>query len=733
VALPRFAVSVLVVVACQRSERTPELPGAEPFEAEVAKRVAERRGDAKFTNRLILETSPYLQQHAHNPVDWRPWGEEAMAAAKRLDRPILLSIGYSTCHWCHVMERESFDDPEIAAVINRSFIAIKVDREERPDLDRIYMAAVQRMTGSGGWPLTVFLLPDGRPFFGGTYFPPRDGARGRQKGLVSILEQLRVAYRDDGAKLVERATQLVAELDRPAPLGELPGATAIQRAVDDLAKAFDSTWGGWGRAPKFPRPSVIDLLLRHHRRSPGGDGAKSLEMAVLTLDRIARGGIHDHVGGGFHRYTVDDKWRVPHFEKMLYDNAQLASVYLAAHQVTGRADFAEVARATLDYLAREMTDASGGFYAATDADSEGIEGKYFVWTAAELDRIAGDDAGLLRQYFDITVGGNFEHGANILWRPASDAEVAERTARSNVRETIAGLIPKLREARARRVKPFTDTKILVAWNALAISAFARGALVLGEPRYREAAKAAAMLLLDRGRQRGALRHAIVGGVATGEAFLDDHAFLIAALLDLYEADPDPRWLRDAIVLQAAQDAGFADADGGYTFTSKTHEKLVVRDRLEHDDAVPSGSSVAVENLARLYELTSDEGYRKRAIATLSASGATLARTPGALPRMLGALDFQLDKPKQIVLVSPAGGNAGELLARVRRAYVPNRVLVQVTEGAALEALQPTVPLVEGKVARDGKPTAYVCVGTHCERPTSDPDLLSTQLAKTERY
>ncbi len=730
--MPRLVVfGLLIALACRSERKASELPGAEPFEPELAARIGEKKGQAKFTNRLILEHSPYLLQHAHNPVDWRPWGEAALAAAKRLDRPILLSIGYSTCHWCHVMERESFEDVEIATAINRGFIAIKVDREERPDLDRAYMAAVQKMTGSGGWPLTVFLLPDGRPFFGGTYFPPRDGERGRDKGLLSILAQLGKAYRDDGDALARRAAQLVAELDRPAPRGELPGASAIAAAVGGLAKSFDATWGGFGRAPKFPRPSVIELLLQFHRRTAD---PKALEMATRTLERIAAGGIHDHVGGGFHRYTVDDKWRVPHFEKMLYDNAQLASVYLAAYQATGREDFAAVARSTLDYLAREMRDPAGGFYSASDADSDGHEGSYFVWTAAELDNICGDDAPIVRQVFDVTVGGNFERGANILWRPAGVAEVAARlkVEPAAIEAALARALPKLRAAREQRVKPFVDKKQLVAWNALAISAFARGALILDDGNYRDIARNAADRILSLAATDRGLRHVIVGDTASGEAFLDDHAFMIAALLDLHEVHPDRKWLDLALALQRAQDQQFSDPAGGYSFTSSRHEKLIGQDQLDHDDAIPSPRSIAASNLLRLQELTGDDAYGKRALATFRASGALLAKAPGALPRMLAALDFELDRAKQIVLVSaPDGADLYRaLLDRVRRAYVPNRIVVQISDAEVHPALR---PLVEGKTARGGKPTAYVCVGTHCEQPTSDPDVLATQLAKTEPY
>ena len=719
---------VFVLIACQRDRKaSSELPGAEPFEPTVASAVAAKKGDAKYTNRLILERSPYLLQHAHNPVDWRPWGDSALAAAKRLNRPILLSIGYSTCHWCHVMEHESFEDVEIATAINQEFIAIKVDREERPDLDRAYMAAVQTLTGSGGWPLNVFLLPDGRPFFGGTYFPPRDGERGRQKGLLTIVRELGAAYREQGDVLAQQASQLIAQLDRPVVDADVPGSEAIVRAVGELAKSFDRTWGGFGRAPKFPRPAVIELLLHHHRRTAD---ARSLEMAVTTLDRIAAGGIHDHVGGGFHRYTVDDKWRVPHFEKMLYDNAQLASAYLSAYQVTGREVYATVARRTLDYLRREMRAETGGFYSASDADSEGHEGSYFVWTAAELDRIAGSDAAIIREVFAVTVGGNFERGNNILWRPASTAEVSTRlrTTPEAVEAALGRVLPTLRAVRERRTKPFVDRKVLVAWNALAISAFARAAAILDDADDRETAKQTAHMLLERGRVAGVLKHAIVDGVASGDGFLDDHAFLIAALLELYEADPDVAWLREAIELQRRMDAAFGGRQG-YRFTTSSHDTLAVRDGLDQDDAIPAGSSVAAANLLKLYELTGNDAYRTRAAGTFKASAALLARAPGAVPALLTALELSLDKPKQIVLVVPAGGSNADLLARVRKTYVPNRVLVQVTEGDA--AVQAVVPLVEGKVARGGKPTAYVCVGTHCEQPTTAPEQLAQQLAKTE--
>ncbi len=736
---------------CECRDSGPGVPGSEPFDSALSQRLAEavarrgpgykphtrhlnRDGSAKYTNRLILETSPYLVMHAHNPVDWYAWGEPAFAKAKREHKPIFLSIGYSTCHWCHVMAEESFEDEEIAGILNRDFVSIKVDREERPDLDAIYMTAVQRMTGSGGWPMTVFLLPDRRPFFGATYVPPRDGVRGAPVGLRTLLERLHRAYVEDPAQLSERASRLVAELElEVAPdAGDMPGPSVIRAAVAALAASFDRTWGGFDGAPKFPGPAALELLLRYHRRT--GD-ALALEMVTLTLDRMAAGGIYDQLGGGFHRYTVDAQWRVPHFEKMLYDNAQLVPIYLEAYQVTGRGELAQIARETLDYVLRELTSPDGGFYAATDADSAGSEGAYFVWSPSEIDRVVGAARGrIVRAYFDLTGRGTFEGGKSVLWRPAPLGDVAARLGLSSevVRSTIDDARRALLEARAKRPAPLTDRKILVAWNGLMISALARAALVLDEPRYLAAARTAAGYLLARAHGNGALRHSIFDAVAAGDAFLDDYAFLEAGLLDLHEADPDVRWLREAISLQDELDRGFSDPrDGGYFFTASTQEALMVRAKPDHDDALPSGNSIAAANLMRLHELTSDDHYRVRAEASFRAFGLTLASAPSMLPAMLSALDFRLDQPKQIVIVSPPGVEPTELLARVRKAFLPNRVVLRVVEGEPQRVLAAISPLVEHKVARQGKPTAYVCIGTSCEQPTSDPDVFARQLAKAE--
>jgi uncharacterized protein len=741
---PRLALVVALVAlaaSCRCRDDDRHGSGGAADDPELARRLAEAiaargpdyrprtrhldaAGRPRYTNRLIFEASPYLLQHAHNPVDWHPWGEEALARARREDRPIFLSIGYSTCHWCHVMEEESFEDEAIAALINQHFVAIKVDREERPDLDAIYLAAVRRLTGSAGWPLTVILLPDRRAVFGGTYFPPRDGPRG--VGLATVLDRVRGEYTRDRDTLTLRAAALVAELERAAPTaGELPGHAVIEDATRSLLAAHDRAWGGFGRSPKFPRPAVLQLLLREHRRT--GE-REPLDAVTRTLERMAAGGIHDHVGGGFHRYAVDDKWRVPHFEKMLYDNAQLATVYLEAHQATGRADFAEVARRTLDFLLRELAAEGGGFHAAIDADSAGEEGTYYVWTAAEIDRVVGAAAGrIVREAWGVTVGGNFEHGANILWQPLALEDTAARLgiAAERVRAELEAARPVLLAARERRVRPHVDRKLLVGWNGLAIGALARGALVVGEPRYRDAARAAASRLLDQARPDGVLARALADGRPLGQGFLDDHAYLAAGLLDLFEADPDPRWLREALALHGELERRFRDPAGGYFRSGTHHERLPVRDKPDHDDDLPAGNSIAALTLLRLAELTGDDRHRDAAAALLRAFAGTLTKAPASLPALLGALDFYLDRARQIVIVSPPDTPPDALLAKLRTAYVPNRVLVQIVDG--IPAAPELAALVENKRALAGKPTAYVCIGTHCERPTADPAVFAHQL------
>ena len=697
-------------------------------------------GAPRYTNRLILQSSPYLLQHAHNPVNWYPWGDEAFERARREGKPVLMSVGYSTCHWCHVMERESFEDEEVARFLNEHFVAIKVDREERPDVDDIYMKAVQMLTGRGGWPMTVAMTPEAKPFFGGTYFPARDGDRGVGKGFLTILRELSDAYRGNPERVVEQAellTERIQAASRPQKPGEIPGPEAIYLAASRLARAFDPFWGGFGGAPKFPRPVAYELLLHHYRRT---NDSQALEIVRLSLEKMAAGGMYDHVGGGFHRYSTDHRWLVPHFEKMLYDNAQLVCLYLDAHQVTGDGDFARVAVETLDYVAREMTSPEGGFYSATDADSltpsgEMEEGYFFTWTPEEIVEVVGAErARLVETYYAVTKTGNFE-GRNILNTPRPLDVVAEELARpaAQLRTEIDAARAQLRAARAKRPPPLRDDKILTAWNGLMISAFARGALVLARDDYAKRATGAADFVLTNMRdENGRLLRSHNERRARHDGYLDDYAFFIQGLLDLYEAAHDIRWLEAAIELQQLlDDAFFDDEKGGYFMTGHDHEALLARDKPEYDGAEPSGNSIAVSNLLRLEELTTQEKYRKRAEATLAAFGAELKSGSTGVPRMLAALDFYLDEPLEILIVSNTSDPEARepLLATVRKTYVPNHVLAVTTEGTELERAVRTIPLLEGKSVLHDRSTAYVCKKGYCERPTSDPEILGRQLRR----
>jgi hypothetical protein len=687
-------------------------------------------GAPLYTNRLLLEASPYLLQHAHNPVDWYPWGDEAVTRAAREGRPILLSVGYATCHWCHVMEEESFEDPEIAMVINSRYVAIKVDREERPDIDGVYMAAVQAFAGGGGWPMTVWLTPERHPFFGGTYFPPRDGVRGARTGFLTLLTVLADDYAKDSGAAAKHAAGVVAHLAEtsPAPSAELPGPSTLHAAAAALRSGFDAMWGGFGRAPKFPRPSLLGLLLRYHRRT--GDPS-ALAMVTTTLERMAAGGIHDQLGGGFHRYSTDARWLVPHFEKMLYDNALLAVAYLEAFQVTGRDDFATVARETLDYMARDLAAPGGGFFSATDADSEGEEGAYFFWTADEVDAVLGPEQGaLIRTFYGVTPDGNAGKGRSVLWRPATldDAAAVAGVAPAAMESAVAAGRPALLAARSRRVPPSTDRNVLVDWNALAVSAFARGAQVLGDARYRDVARDGAAFLLAQGRDGGRLWHSIGTGRPPNDGFLDDYAFLVAALIDVFEADGDARWLEAALGLAREMDAGFVDFErGGFFFTTSRHEALLRRDKPDYDGVVPAGNSVAALDLLRLAELTADDRYRERGSVVLRAFGRALADGPLGLPAMLAAVDFALDRPKEVVMVVPQGADASALRGVLAHVFLPNAVHAVVAAGAGQEAVARLAPVVAEKVALDGRPTAYVCENGRCDLPTTDPQVFDRQL------
>ncbi len=694
-------------------------------------------GSPRYVNRLILETSPYLLQHAHNPVNWFPWSEEAFERARAEGKPVFLSVGYSTCHWCHVMERESFENEEVARAINENFVPIKVDREERPDIDDVYMGAVYALTGRGGWPMTVVMTPDGDPFFAGTYFPPRDGVRGARRGLLSILEELARRYREEPGEVVAQAQQLSRRLQAasaPRPPAGVPGPEAIVAAARALAQSFEPRFGGFGWAPKFPQPSRLALLLRYFRRT--GDRS-ALEMVTHTLDAMASGGIYDQVGGGFHRYATDPRWLVPHFEKMLYDNAQLADVYLEAMQATGEERFGRVARETLDYIAREMTGPHGGFYSATDADSrrpdgELEEGWYFTWTRRELIEALGDVlAADVIAYYGVTDAGNFE-GRNILYTPRPLQEVArEREIDADeFRTRIDEARRRLREARARRPSPLRDDKVVTAWNGLMISAFARGAAVLDDPRYvRRAAAAADFILTSVRGEDGRLMRSYLGE-PRHRAFLPDYAFLIAGLLDLYEVSGEARWLREALALQRAQDELFLDEGGGaYWMSARDAERLLTRDQPSDDGALPSGNAVSIDNLLRLAELTAEDALRQRAERCLKALGTDLPRRGSGMTAALAALDRYLDQSREIVIAYRSTSDARELWRVVEERFFPNRVLALVAD-AEVDELAATFALLRGKhVQGDEGATAYVCERGRCEAPTSDPTVLATQLAQ----
>ncbi|MEE9383611.1 MAG: thioredoxin domain-containing protein [Nannocystaceae bacterium] len=696
----------------------------------------------KFINRLILETSPYLLQHAHNPVNWYAWGDEPFDRARREKKAVLLSIGYSTCHWCHVMERESFEDLEIAAYLNEHYVCIKVDREERPDVDDVYMKAVHLLAGRGGWPMTTVLTPAREPFFGGTYFPPRDGARGRRKGFLTIIKDLRAKYIESPDELVEQAMQLSRQIADSAgiePPEPVPGPGAIKSTVERISARYDPAWGGFSAAPKFPRPVNFRLLLRYARRSGSAEPTKKV---ADTLLKMAQGGLHDQLGGGFHRYSTDARWLVPHFEKMLYDNAQLVVAYIEAHQVTGNQVFADVATTTLDYLAREMSDPDGGFYSATDADSlnpetqHEDEGWFFTWTRAEIEAVVGADlARVVNAYYATTARGNFEH-RNILHTPEAASLVASKLKMkpADLARDLSVARKKMYASRATRPPPLRDDKILSSWNGLAISAFATAGFVLDRPDYIERAEKSADFLLTQMRTpNGGLYRTFNDGRARHMAYLDDYAFLIAGLLDVHEASNNQKWLREAIALQGVLNRKYHDeSSGGFFLTSHDAEPLLARQKPDYDGAEPSGNSVAALNLLRLSELTGDDDHRSRAEKLLGAQGRVLRRGGVTVPLLMSALDFYFDRPLQIFVVYPKGGNPSPLVDVIRSSFLPNRILSVVSEDKIAEHVQ-LVPGLSDKRALKGRPTAYVCEQNVCQLPTRDPKVLAKQLAKTTPY
>ena len=677
-----------------------------------------------MANRLIDETSPYLLQHAHNPVDWYPWGDEALGRARAEDKPILLSIGYSACHWCHVMEHESFEDPATARLMNENFVSVKVDREERPDLDSIYMGAVQAMTGQGGWPMTVFLTPDGVPFYGGTYFPPRDG-RG-MPGFPRVLRSIAEAYRRSPDEVRRSAEELCGHLGRSLMGHEATSLSpdVAASAYQGLAATFDSRYGGFGSAPKFPQPMNFEFLSRYYQRV--GE-PHALEMTRVTLDHMAQGGIYDQLGGGFHRYATDAIWLVPHFEKMLYDNALLAVVYLEAYQVTGDEGYRRVVEETLDYVTREMTSPEGGFYSAQDADSEGVEGKYFVWTPAEIAAVVGpEDALLVCAYYGVTGAGNFE-GTNILHRmiPLDDAARNAGVAPGEMQAAVERARPLLLAARDQRVKPGRDDKILTSWNGLMLRAFADAARVLGRDDYRAVAQKSADFLLVKLRREGRLLRTYKDGRAKINGYLDDYAALADGLLALYACTFEPRLFAEARALADTMLEHFwDDAEGGFYTTSDDHEALISRPKEVFDNAVPSGNSTAVGVLLRLAALSGDTTYAEKAERTLTALTGIVQRAPGGFGRALAAMEFLLTTPTEVAITGdPGDTGAGALLAVVNGAYLPN-VVTAATRPGAVEA---GIALLEGRDTVDGHAAAYVCQRFACRRPATIPEELAREL------
>jgi uncharacterized protein len=678
-------------------------------------------------NRLLQEQSPYLRQHAYNPVDWYPWSQEALARAKAEDKPILLSIGYSACHWCHVMERESFENEATARLMNENFVPIKVDREERPDLDQIYMDAVQLLTGRGGWPLTVFLTPDGKPFYGGTYFPPED--RHGIAGFPRVLTAIADAYRNRPAEVqqnVERLTNAVEALAhyKPQP-GEIKSDLAGTGARA-LAQSYDRANGGIGGAPKFPNTFVFSLFLRMY----AAEGEQAFGVMVRdTLRKMAKGGIYDQLGGGFHRYSVDERWLVPHFEKMLYDNALLARLYLEAGCALNDSGFFGIARETLNFVLREMTSPEGGFYSSQDADSEGEEGRFFLWTPAELRRELGEElAPLIARFFDVSDDGNFE-GRNILHRtiePADAAQIFEKPL-----EEVHTLIETAREllfhARERRVKPARDEKILAAWNGMMISALAEGYRVLGDERFRRAAVRAVEFVWTQLWDGHALRRSFKDGIARFNAYLEDYGLIITALVDLYEASLDRQYLRFAQELAEVMIERFADREnGGFFFTSIDHENLITRGKAAFDGSTPSGNSAALMGLLRLHSYLRDPRYIVEAEQTLRLFGPFIEKQPFAFSHMLEATDFFQRGPTMIVIVAePGASEIREWLKRLGLSYLPNRAIFVVDPNAADDPLVPEA--AAGKKQINGRITAYVCHERMCSSPITSVEELPDAL------
>jgi len=735
--LTLVALPVLVLAACggdraetNDADASAEAPSTARAEAPAASRSQpEARtmptetdstgGAYEYTNRLIHEQSPYLQQHAHNPVDWYPWGEEALARARAEDKPIFLSIGYSTCHWCHVMEHETFENPEIAAYLNEHFIPIKVDREERPDLDNLYMAAVQAMTGRGGWPMSVFLTPDLKPFFGGTYFPPYD--RGQMPGFSTLTHKIAEAWATQRQELLASSDRVGDFLLKQATQGTGAASapldtTFLADAYHALAGSFDASLGGFGGAPKFPTPHRLTFLLRRVHRT--GD-PKALAMVRKTLDAMACGGMYDHVGGGFHRYSTDARWFAPHFEKMLYDQAGLAEAYTQGWLVTGDPNDEAVARGILDYVLDYMHHPEGGFYSAEDADSEGEEGKFYVWTAGAIDSVLGTrDGAAFRAAYGVTAEGNWEGGANILHTQTLD--LIRDPAMIEARR-------KLLAVRDRRIRPRRDDKIVTAWNGYMIEAMAQAGWAMNEPRYTEAAERAAAFLHQNLEHDGRLLRHYRGTASPVLGYLDDYAYLGRAYLTLYETTFKPKYLERAVRLTKEMVRLFERTDGGFVFAGHDAEALLAPVVEVYDGAMPSGNSVAASLLLRLGHLTADGAMEDLGWKTIKSFGAQLERSPSNFMEMISALDFGLGPDTEVVLAGdPTEAGIPAMIEVLRGAYRPNTVIA-LRPNTGGEKILRLIPYLKDQPAIDGKPTAYVCRSYACKLPVHDAGALQEQL------
>jgi hypothetical protein len=675
-------------------------------------------------NALANETSPYLLQHAFNPVDWLPWGEAAFQAARSRDVPILLSVGYSACHWCHVMERESFENAEIAALMNAHFVPVKVDREERPDVDSVYMTAVQMMTSQGGWPMTVFLTPDGQPFYGGTYFPPDD--RYGRPGFKRVLLALHEAWTSRRAEMLESAKDLTTHLERServAPASDVD-ADVPARALATLEGNFDATWGGFGPAPKFPNPSNLDFLLAHHHRT---GTQRALEMLEITLTRMGQGGLYDHLGGGFARYSTDERWLVPHFEKMLYDNAQLIQTYINAYLVTGKTAYFLTAKETLEYALREMRSPEGGFYSAQDADSEGVEGKFFVWQEAEIDALLLEDAPVFKRAYGVTAGGNWEH-MNVLWRVADD-ETLEREFGADVLTRLENAKMRLYFAREKRIKPGLDDKVLASWNGLMLSALALAGRAMGgrAPKYRRAAQDLAQFLQTQmaftdadGRTR--LHHTFKNGTARITGMLEDYSLVALGFLDLYRTTFDRQHLEFARSLLETVRALFADGRGAFFDTPADGEALIVRPRSFFDSAMPSPNGATAHALIRVARLTGESKLEDEGTSVIRAMLSVMPHHPTGFGALNAALEHHLSPPREVAIIGNAESpDTRALVAVLERAHLPHTAVVVAAPDEA------HLPVLEGRGLVGGQAAAYVCENMVCQLPVTTPEALRAAL------